>query len=326
MSTGGAPSWFLTLDTEDRNNIQHSLSQAALINQAALDKTTKDLILKHGCTQDQVGVLLQYFNCPMGLPNVLGADGFGEGAGTPQALAVANTLVNAATLAQTACRDSKPTVQDKKQRSQSHGAQYMRFLRGGRNAKKSYLGTASLVKFTGSEIDRLQLFSTWCCCDEDWGSTEVAEVRFKERSNSSELIYGWRTHDQVCSMFNNNSALALQMEAELKKNPTKHRRHPDFPMIGEMHQYYVRLDDRTVQKDKSGERNTLSLSGAVSKEQAKKMVGDDGVFARVQQALMNHPLSASLKPALCTKQQAAGSRQQQQQQQQQPQQRQRHRQ
>lgn len=74
----------------------------------------------------------------------------------------------------------------------SHGAKYMRFLRAGRNPKRSKIGPLAAERFNKGETDRVQLFALWADSAEDWGEVELRETRFKEETRRFRSVHGWK--------------------------------------------------------------------------------------------------------------------------------------
>ena len=113
--------------------------------------------------------------------------------------------------------------------SQSHRAKYMRFLRGGRNPRRSGIGKLSVQKFGGDITDRVELFTTWLKSNQDWGACELMEQRYHDMIKRKKNTHAWKTEGELMVIFNQCSETVGAIVDACKKSKGHNRKHLQFP-------------------------------------------------------------------------------------------------
>jgi len=224
-----------------------------------------------GISHDDVSAIENYLQMAHGIQVPAELSGVGAvKVGNPTELIKANAVVEAGI-----------SAQNKPQKSMTHGARYMRSLLGGRNPAISTIGQASLAKFSGTEKDRIELFTSWVKSEEDWGVCEIIEERFREAIHQSKKTHKWCTWYDMMKLYGNDTDMVKKVQDVTRQTNASHFRKNTL-LAGEekLDTYYIRVGDEVVDKESRGSREALSLRAAGDKEYVKKLVGDVGGFTR----------------------------------------------
>ena len=192
--------------------------------------------------------------------------------GRPTQLMHGNAAVEAGRLLQQAGLDAKPEAG----KSQSHGAKYMRFLRGGRNIKR-LVGKTCIAKFNGSEKDRLELFQSWTDASEDWGNCELLEEKFIEKSKETETAYQWCNTYDMLALYRDDEEMVKKVK-DLTKKLTDCYRKGSMDKEEKLDEYYIRVSTKMLEVEKEGTRGILKLTADVDKDAATSLMTDTGRF------------------------------------------------
>ena len=281
------PKFFLDMPEEQRDTLQRYVARNAHSFATGNHKDALDTIRAVWCLNDtQLDELTEYFSCSesVRVPTV-----------APDSLVRANALANAASnsspqqqpdvqksevLPETPHKAFSATPSSTPEKSQTHGAKYMRFLRSGRNPVKSKLGVISQKAFGLAGVDRLELFSSWCSNSEDWAAVEACEERYKEKKSRVRDLYKWISKNELLTIHRGDSEL-VQKIVDACKKAKRNRSSPDFPAIPDPDEYYVRTESSQANDDTTGHKSGIICKGMLSKEQSKALTDDDknGLFS-----------------------------------------------
>ena len=286
-SLRGAPTWFGNMWKDDRKKLTNHILKFVKVVGASAEGLHKDLAESFHMSWlkfDDVKTLTTFFglHVPENDAEAKQLEKKLALKHNPE-LAKANAKVNKSVAQQLgeaggAGETEKETPDGKLAKSQTHGAKYMRFLRGGRNPRRPELTPQASATFNGSAIDRAQLFAVWQDSNEDWGYCELYEERFKVEMDTMQNVHGWLNQYDLMDKYKNNEQLVKTIiQACVEEG--KSRPCPEHPKNKDLMEYWVRVKTVNINEDKAGKKTGLTLKAAVNKASAVHICGSNGVFA-----------------------------------------------